>query len=182
MVFIKGYVVILLMVIISACSDTGLKQPANSLPDNQENRIVLAKRFLEIMSSKEMLQNIEMRVIKRLSEQDAKIFKEVIDSNDIEKAAYQITLDGLIKHFTTGELNSMLAFYGSPEGRSAYLKFNAYMTDIMPQIQEQVKKAYEEAQKKQKPQEQQKSQEQQKPKAQMQPPESGEPKKQQGKK
>jgi hypothetical protein len=182
MVRIKDYIVILLMVIISACSDTGQKQSVNTLPDTQENRIVLAKRFLDIMPPKEMLQNIEMRVVKSLPEQDGKMFKAVIGSNDIEKAAYQITLDGLIKHFTTGELNSMVAFYGSPEGRSAYLKFNAYMADIMPQIQQQVKKAYEEAQKQQKPQEQQKSQEQQKPNAQMQPPESGEPRKQQGKK
>ena len=39
------------------------------------------------------------------------------------------------------ELNAMVAFYGSPTGKSAFKKFGPYMGEIMPQIQQEVKKA-----------------------------------------
>ena len=35
----------------------------------------------------------------------------------------------------------MMAFYGSPEGQSAWKKFSPYMNEIMPQIQTEVRKA-----------------------------------------
>jgi hypothetical protein len=143
--------VILVMVMASACSDTRPGQSAKSLPDNPENRAVVAKQYLEIMKPKEMLQSVAGRVVPRLPEQDRKSFTDIMNSPDIEKAAYRITLDGLVKHFTVGELNAMLVFYGSPDGQSAAKKYGSYLGEIMPQIQQEVKKAVEEVQKQQDP-------------------------------
>ena len=70
-----------------------------------------------------------------------------MESADLEKAASRITLEGLVKNFTVGELNAMTAFYGSPEGKSASKKFGPYMMGVMPQIQQEVKKAMDEKQK-----------------------------------
>jgi hypothetical protein len=56
-------------------------------------------------------------------------------------------LDGLAKNFTVGELDTMVTFYGSPGGRSALKKFGPFMAEIMPQIQEKVKKGLAETQK-----------------------------------
>ena len=60
-------------------------------------------------------------------------------------------MEGLVKNFTVGELNAMTAFYGSPEGQSASKKFGPYMAGIMPQIQQEVKKAMDEKQKQEDP-------------------------------
>ena len=53
----------------------------------------------------------------------------------------------MVKNFTVGELKALVAFYGSPEGRSANEKFPTYMRETIPQIQQEVKKAMEVAQK-----------------------------------
>jgi hypothetical protein len=148
---VRYLVVILIMVMTSACSDTQQGQSAKSLPDNPENRIVVAKRYLEVMPPKEMLQGLANRVVSKLPENDRKTFMDVMSSQEIEKTAYRFTLDGLVKHFTVDELNAMVAFYGSPAGQAAYKKFSPYMGEIMPQIQQEVKKALEEVQKQQGP-------------------------------
>ena len=141
---VRYFMVIGLLLMASACSDTG---QVKSLPDNPENRTAAAKRFMETMPPKDMLQGLASRVSPNLPEKDRKAFLEVMSSADIETAASRITMEGLVKNFTVGELNAMTAFYGSPEGQSAYKKFGPYMAGIMPQIQQEVKKAMEEKQK-----------------------------------
>jgi hypothetical protein len=128
----------------SACVDD---KQAKSLPDNPENRTAAAKRYLKAMPPKEMLESLATRVSPNLPEKDRQAFVEVMQSADLEKAADRITLEGLVKDFTVGELDAMTAFYGSPEGKSAAKKFGPYMMAIMPQIQQEVKKAMDEKQK-----------------------------------
>jgi uncharacterized protein len=164
MASVRYCLVILLIVMMSACSESGKGPASSTLPDNPENRLVVAKRFLDIMPPKEMLQGMANRVVPNLPENDRKVFLEVMGSKDIEEAANRITLNALAKNFTVGELNAMVAFYGSPDGKSASKKFGPYMGEIMPQIQQEIKKAVEVAQKQQVPQEPEK------PKGQAQPP------------
>jgi hypothetical protein len=142
---VRFFVAFLLVVMAAACSDTGQKQSAQSLPDTPENRSVIAKKYMEIMPPKEMLHEVATRVAPTLMEKDRKVFLEVMESPAIEKEANSITLNGLVKYFTVDELNAMIAFYGSPTGKAAYKKFGSYMGDIMPQIQMAVKKAVAEA-------------------------------------
>jgi hypothetical protein len=150
MIGMRYLLVILVMVMASACSDA--RQSAQSLPDTQENRTVVAKKYLEIMKPKDMLQSVAGSVGPRLPEQDRKTFVDIMNSPAIEQAAYRLSLDGLVKRFTLGELNAMLAFYGSPDGLSAAKKYSSYMAEIMPQLQEEVKKAVKAAEKQQEPQ------------------------------
>jgi uncharacterized protein len=163
---LRYLMVIVLIVMVAACADSKQGQPAKALPDNQENRLAEAKRFMEIMPPKELLQGLATRVAPSIPEKDRKMFVEMMNSKTIEQSADKITLDALVKHYTTGELQAMVAFYGSPEGHSAYKKFPAYMADIMPQIQQEVKKAMDEAQKQQPPPEQPKAQGQGQPSGQ----------------
>jgi hypothetical protein len=94
-----------------------------------------------------MLQGLATRVSSNLPEKDRKAFVEIMQSAELEKAVSRITMEGLVKNFTVGELNAMTAFYGSPDGQSASKKFGPYMMGIMPQIQQEVKKAMDEKQK-----------------------------------
>ena len=141
---VRNFMVIGLLLMASACADTG---QVKSLPDNPENRTVAAERYLKAMPPKDMLQGLASRVAPNLPEKDRAAFVEVMKSPDLEKAASRITMEGLVKNFTVGELTAMTAFYGSPEGQSASKKFGPYMMGIMPQIQQEVKKAMEEKQK-----------------------------------
>ncbi len=104
------------------------------------------------MPPKEMLQGLANRIGPNLAEKDRKAFMDVMNSPDIEKAADRITLEGLVKNFTVSELNAMAAFYGSPDGKSAYKKSATYMGEIMPQIQQEVRNALQTAQKEAAPQ------------------------------
>jgi hypothetical protein len=131
---------------VSACSDTG---QVKSLPDNPENRVAAAKRYMEAMPPKDMLQGLASRIAQNMPEKDRKAFFEVMSSADLEKATSRIMEEGLAKNFSVGELTAMAAFYGSPEGKSASKKFGPYMTGIMPQIQQEIKKAMDEKQKQQ---------------------------------
>jgi hypothetical protein len=153
MTSVRYLLVLVLVVLASACSDKRQDQSAKALPDNPENRTVVAKRYLEVMPPKEMLHEVANRVAPTLPEKNRKIFMDVMNSTGIEQTADRITLDGLVKYFTVDDLNAMVAFYGSPAGKSAYKKFSPYMGEIMPQIQQEVKKAVVEAQKQQEPKE-----------------------------
>lgn len=144
MINARYLLVFLLMVIAAACADT---RSAKSLPDNPENRAVMAKRYLEVMPPKELLEGVTKRVTPTLPEANRKVFSDVMQSPEIEKATYRIMLDALIKNFTVPELEAMIAFYGSPAGQSAWKKFSPYMNEIMPPIQQEVRQAVVAAQK-----------------------------------
>jgi hypothetical protein len=144
---IRYLMTVVLVVMASACSDTGQSQSAKALPDNPENRTVVAKQYLEVMPPKELLHEVATRVAPTLPEKNRKVFTDVMSSAAMEQAATKISLDGLVKYFTVAELNAMVAFYGSPTGKAAFKKFAPYMGEIMPQIQQEVRKAVEEANK-----------------------------------
>jgi hypothetical protein len=140
--------VIGLLLLASACADTG---QVKSLPDNPENRAAAAERYMKAMPAKEMLQSLAARIAPNLPEKDRSAFVEVMKSPDLEKTASRISKEALVKNFTVGELDAMTAFYGSPDGQSASKKFGTHMMGIMPQIQQEVKKAMDEKQKAQCP-------------------------------
>ena len=138
---VRYLLVIFLVVMSSACSDNRHGQSAKTLADNQDNRTVVAKKYLELMPPKDLLHAVASRIAPNLPEKDRKAFIEIMQSPGIEKEAYRITLASLVKNFTLGELNAMVTFYGSPEGQSAVKKFTPLMAEVMPQIQQEVKKA-----------------------------------------
>ena len=133
---VTALVLILLLILIAACT-----QSTSSLPDTPENRTTLAKRYLEVMPPKQLLEGVEKRVIPSLPEERRQVFQEVMESPEIQQAAYGIMLDSLVKDFTVAELNAMITFYGSEAGQSAWKKFSPYMDAIMPKIQAEVRKA-----------------------------------------
>ena len=140
----RNFMVIGLLLLASACADTG---QVKSLPDNPENRAAAAERYMKAMPAKEMLQSLAARIAPNLPEKDRAAFMEVMNSPDLDKTASRITKEALVKNFTVGELNAMTVFYGSPDGQSASKKFGTHMMGIMPQIQQEVKKAMDEKQK-----------------------------------
>ena len=137
----RGKWVPALFIIILAvgCADQKSTQ-TTPLPDTPENRKVAAQRYLEAVPPRELLRSMAASLSRRIPEPSRKPLMEALSDKELEQATYRLTLDTLVKHFTPQELNAMAVFYGSPEGKSTRSKFGAYLADLMPQINEEVKK------------------------------------------
>ena len=145
----KYLVVLLLLVIASACSEAKQGQPTQSLPDTPENRTVLAKRYLIIAPPGQLMHGAADIAVKSFPEQDRKIFLDVMYSKALEEAIYRFELDKMVNKFTLKELQALVAYYGAPEGKSAQEKLGSLTMEVMIQLQQEVKKAMEVAKKQQ---------------------------------
>ena len=145
----KYLIVLLLLVIVSACSEAKKSQPTQSLPDNPENRTMLAKRYLVIAPPGELMHGAADVAVKSFPEQDRKIFLDVMYSKALEEAMYHFELDKMVNKFTAKELQALVTYYGSPEGKSAQNKLGSLTMEILTHLQQEVKKAMEVAKKQQ---------------------------------
>ena len=57
----------------------------------------------------------------------------------------------MVNKFTIDELQAMVTYYGSPQGKSAQEKLGSLTMEVMTQLQQEVKKAMEAAKKQQPP-------------------------------
>ncbi len=112
--------------------------PSRAAADTPANRLAAADRYLKAVPPIEMIKETVDQLAARLPEDRREEFRavlaEVFHSEHIE----EITRKAIVKHFTVKEIDALAAFYGSPEGRSISKKFNAYMADVMPVIQEEL--------------------------------------------
>jgi hypothetical protein len=139
----KYLVVLLLLVIASACSEAKQDHLTQSLADTPENRTVLAKRYLTVAPPGELMRGAADIAVKSFPEQDRKIFLDVMYSKSLEETLYRFELDSMVKKFTLKELQALVTYYGSPEGKSAQEKLGSLMMELMGQMQQEVKKAME---------------------------------------
>lgn len=123
------------------CCAAGWGQTAaapRAVPDTPANRLEAARRYLKAVPPLELVQETVDQLAEKVPEDRREEFRKVlaqmVHSEHIEK----ITLEAIVKHFTVKEINALAAFYGSPEGRSISKKFNAYMADVMPAIQQEL--------------------------------------------
>lgn len=111
---------------------------ARAVADTPANRLEAARRYLKAVPPlelvKETVDQLAEKVPEDRREEFRKVLAQMVHSEHIEK----ITLEAIVKHFTVREINALAAFYGSPEGRSISRKFNAYMADVMPAIQQEL--------------------------------------------
>jgi hypothetical protein len=130
-----------MVLLAGACVEQKSGQPG-PVADTPENRKAAAQRYMEAMPTQELLKSIAGNMVRRLPEPTRKPFQDAMTDPELDKAAQRITLDGLVKHFNAGELNAMATFYGSPEGKSARGKFGPYMAEVMPLINDEVRKVF----------------------------------------
>jgi hypothetical protein len=145
----KYLVALLLLVIASSCSEPKQSQPTQSWPDTPENRTDLAQRYLIIASPAELLHGAADIAVKSFPEPDRKIFLDVMYSKALEDTIYRFELDEMVSKFTTNELQALVTYYGSPEGKSAQEKLGSLRRTVIIQIQQEMKKAMEMAKKQQ---------------------------------
>jgi len=132
--------VLLVAICCSAAPPAGRDLPM----DTPANRKAAAERYLKAVPPGEMIEDTIQRLAVQLPENRREEFRhalaEVLNSQRLEK----ITMEAVVKHFTVREIRALEAFYSSPEGRSINKKFGAYLADVTPKIQEELRRALEE--------------------------------------
>ena len=136
----KWLLALFLIILAAAC--TGKSTPTGAVADTPENRKAAAKLYLEAVPPEDLLKNITGNMVQKMPEPTKKQFLEALADKELLKHIYSISENALIKHFTPDEMNAMAAFFGSPAGKSARTKFPPYMTDMLPQISDEVKKVF----------------------------------------
>ena len=145
MIKMKSLLLLLMLVLAAACTEQNATQTGAPGADNEENRLAAAKEYLKIAPAQDMLKDMTASFAGKLPDQVQKKFNEVMASKDLQDSTYQITLKALVKQFTVNELKAMSAFYSSPEGKSIRQKMGPYMSEVMPQVYQEVAKAMKEA-------------------------------------
>jgi hypothetical protein len=130
---LKAFLVLLIIALItSACGEQQVSPTAAPLPDTKENRLAAAKKYLQVVTPQEMLQDLTIRVMPTLPEKKRAMFSEVMGRKSLQEYTYRVTLEALVKHFTANELQAMTAFYGSPEGKAVRPKMGPYLAELIP--------------------------------------------------
>ncbi len=162
---IKTLLLLLILALAAACGEPKAPPSAAPVADNEANRTAAAKQYLEVAPPQELLTDMTDKVVKILPENQRKMFLSVMQTKSLQDAAYRISLNALVKHFTVNELKALTAFYSTPEGKSIRPKLGIYMADIMPQISKEVVEALNKAEMEEKA----KSPQEQKPPEQVKP-------------
>ena len=111
------------------------------IEDSPDTRLAAAEKYLAVADFPKLMDE-SIRAALQSAPEDKKeelfaLAKRHIDYERVTKLA----LAAMVKNFTTQELNALAAFYGSPEGKSALAKFPAYLGDVMPVLQVELKNA-----------------------------------------
>ncbi len=121
-------------------SDDATKDQAES-PDDYEAKLKLSKEMHEIWPIRSRMERALDAISKRAPEARQQVFKTEMRKMIDFKALEQASVDAMVDIFTVGELEAMIAFYGSKEGRSIDYKKGDYENALEPVMQKMVDKA-----------------------------------------
>lgn len=120
-----------------------LQSIGGELPDTFGNRLAAAKRYMDVMPTEQAVREMIEHSAQNIPEQHRRVYMNFLTLAIDTEALNATMLSVLAKHFTVKELNALAKFYGSEAGRSSMKKFGAYMSDVMPFIQQEVSKAHD---------------------------------------
>jgi hypothetical protein len=113
---------------------------AAEVDDTPDTRMAAAEKYLEAVDYTKLMDGALRAGLQGAPEgQREELFALAKKHFDYERLG-KLMLAGMVKNFTTKELNAMAVFYGSPEGQSALAKLPAYWSDVMPVLQAEIQK------------------------------------------
>lgn len=113
--------------------------------DTPATRRAAAARYLEVSDTRKMINDTAVAMAQNLPSDQATAFKDVLMKQVNIETVNELMITGMVKHFTTRELDALADFYGSPEGRSTLAKFGPYVAEVMPLMQAELLRAAEAA-------------------------------------
>jgi hypothetical protein len=125
------------LLICTGCGEGASALSHASLPDTPENRALEARRYLAAVPPTDMFADMAESMAEVMPQKEAEELQEMMTKH-IDLVAFEtFLLESMARHFTAEELGALADFYSSPVGRSSMDKFDGYMADAMPFIQEQ---------------------------------------------
>ncbi len=120
---------------------------AEDRPDTPESRVEAAKKYLELVPVERMADNVAGNVLLLIPEEKRGLFRKGVSEGLAAANIEDIMVKIVSKHFTAAEIDTMTAFYGSPEGQAIQRKMRGYMADIslhvIPIVQKSVTEVME---------------------------------------
>jgi len=117
---------------------------AHAAEDSPAARKIAADRYLSVAPIARLVDDTFVEMGKQMPpEQRADFLREVKVLVRVENIE-AIARDSMIRHFTADELNALADFYGSSVGASAMKKFGAYMADVAPALQLELRRGMQE--------------------------------------
>jgi len=127
-----------------------LSLPVYAIDGGQEatatSRREAAERYAQVSDLPRMFEDMTENLALTLPQEKREGFKKLMTKHVRVEAVKDAMVAAMVKHFTTRELSALADFYESPEGRSAMSKFGAYMVDVMPAMQAELRRAVAESQ------------------------------------
>ena len=120
---------ILLPALLSVCLFAA-PAAAEDRPDTPESRIEAAKTYLELVPVERMTENVARNIMLIIPEEKRELFRKGVSEGLAEAGIEDIMVKIVAKHFSTGEIDAMTAFYGSREGKAIERKLPGYTADI----------------------------------------------------
>lgn len=106
-----------------------------------ERRLELAKEMHEIWPTRLKVEQALDRATVGLPEERRAAFKAAMRKAIKYKVLEEDSIDAMVKLFTVEELEDMVKFYGSSNGRAVSLKIDAYQAEIAPSFTRMMDKA-----------------------------------------
>jgi hypothetical protein len=120
---------------------TGSVFADNILSDTPENRAKAVDEYLSLVSTKDLVDDMTEKLAAAVPEDKREAFKSMLTKHFDLDALLAAQKQSLAKIFTVGDLKAMIAYQSTPEGKSSLKKMGAYMADLMPVVQAELKKA-----------------------------------------
>lgn len=109
--------------------------------DNYEERLTLARQMHEIWPIRVKVESALDRIAEQIEGPQRLRFKAAMRQAIKFEALEQGSIDAMADIFTAKELDAMIAFYGSKEGRSVSYKTSDYESAIEPLLIKMIDKA-----------------------------------------
>lgn len=100
--------------------------------DTPETRLALATKMHEIWPVSSRVEDAIAIVAENVPDGEREAFKSRMRKAIDQKTLEQESIKAMAQVFTEAELQSMVTFYGSPEGRSVSAKTEDYMAILQP--------------------------------------------------
>ncbi len=109
--------------------------------DNYEERLALSRKMHEIWPVRPKVENALDAVAEQIQPQERLKFKAGMRKAIKFEALEESSVDAMADIFTVKELEAMIAFYGSKEGRSVSYKTSDYERALEPTLIKMIDKA-----------------------------------------
>lgn len=121
----------------------GVIESADDLLGNAdyENRLELSRKMHDIWPVRPKIEAVLDRIVEQIEPQNRMRFKSAMRKAIKFNALEEASIDAMADIFSAAELNAMIAFYGSKEGRSVSFKTDDYERALQPVMTKMIDKA-----------------------------------------